>query len=1122
MALKTFACPTHYDETGKLHSLYSASRIMAEPIRLASGLIALATVALESSISLLRTIRSFTSRAMQIRDLREELESLSEVLRTFTETAEIIRDEDLSALTIPLHRCGNACKEFEQEILKCFTQSGNSRTNFRGWAKLKYMDDDIDGFRRLLSAYKLTFIIALVGTNLRQTKVTAEVVESFKELIQTAQDDLETILKSIDDRLNALSGYTVTNSNEDVLELQHIREEQLSAQNSLQVCAQISDYIEQPGLTFLPTDTHLDSGYGSLPDTLIATNAGEEDDVRSVRSILTNKSRVKLAPDDEKLIISAFVGDLCQSFRLHGDPIRDRIAASLPDLLRTFSLRLEDSASSKADWDAKEFIRQQRARITNQFIQVQSPTQMSDEVDQRLPTDGGMSLTEKMAFWNLEEPADFLQEPAIADPSSDEVSINPRYQEVRDFLLGGSAYQWMLENVRAAASLTERKGTVVAAISKKLNDVISSIKITSARHSQRFQADFDMSWDLPAFLQDQEYRERIEVALEQAITLTASGVDVQAMSCADYMRQTWPSSGHAVVQAIKKTLISPNMWCSSLLPDGTTMDVGFRPGRTSIKARGSQAGLTELGEQLAWLAAALHPSPEPLGVCHATPEIIVFKPIYYFSSVPSIMIRIKPSFKRCPDQRTPTGETGTCWHGLFRNPVVVDGFPIRARPRDQRGLELSLEMMTVLAEAPYATPYDTTLILKGPCTMLVPTAQAAESVTWHFLYNADGRCMPCYAFRQRCPNWINTDQVNIDLLERRGVRHFVGWASTITRHLGTPDVEYNQISWAGSKRCTPGFAVEQRLTISVSKFVGGGASILRGERDKPEYVQHSAYTVQIDQARRTPIVLYDVAEKRGWLVDGASTLLHLARTQVERGPYGGLGSLFNNPRINREFFHHPDINSGPDGCAKVLKEECNMKHIIFREFDSYADESKTEERNEIHKTMCMRELVSQTWSTLQQIYDRQVDEATTHITKQLRSPVGKKLEGYEFMDIVSGNHILTCHHVGLGSNGATWTEFTNRIYPVTLFGSHFGDLYQPDKNIEGLLCPKWRTVPMGQEYLAAPVSLLWEIKYRSWCDGEVDADSPEIARRISWHPSQYAFRGCKPGCTHFWDRVQNL
>jgi hypothetical protein len=73
---------------------------------------------------------------------------------------------DLSALELPLLRCGNACKEFEQEIIKCSSRSGGSRTSFRDWAKLRYMGDNIDGFRQLLAGYKSTINIALADTNL--------------------------------------------------------------------------------------------------------------------------------------------------------------------------------------------------------------------------------------------------------------------------------------------------------------------------------------------------------------------------------------------------------------------------------------------------------------------------------------------------------------------------------------------------------------------------------------------------------------------------------------------------------------------------------------------------------------------------------------------------------------------------------------------------------------------------------------------------------------------------------------------------------------------------------------------------------------------------------------------
>lgn len=139
---------------------------MAEPIGLASGLLGLATFAFKSSIALYNTVRSFQSHPKHVRDLIEELEALSGVLRSLRETVSTIANADLSALDIPLQRCGNACEEFEQEIRKCSSRSGGTRTSFRDWAKLRYMGDDINGFRLLLAGYKSTIHIALTDANL--------------------------------------------------------------------------------------------------------------------------------------------------------------------------------------------------------------------------------------------------------------------------------------------------------------------------------------------------------------------------------------------------------------------------------------------------------------------------------------------------------------------------------------------------------------------------------------------------------------------------------------------------------------------------------------------------------------------------------------------------------------------------------------------------------------------------------------------------------------------------------------------------------------------------------------------------------------------------------------------
>lgn len=139
---------------------------MAEPIGLASGVLALATFAFQSTITLHSAVQSFRDHPKRVRDLVDELEALSGVLGPLTETIANTDDANLSALGRPLLRCGKACEDFRQELVKCSSQAGGSQRTFRGWAKLRYMGEDVDGFRRLLAGYKLTINVALTHANL--------------------------------------------------------------------------------------------------------------------------------------------------------------------------------------------------------------------------------------------------------------------------------------------------------------------------------------------------------------------------------------------------------------------------------------------------------------------------------------------------------------------------------------------------------------------------------------------------------------------------------------------------------------------------------------------------------------------------------------------------------------------------------------------------------------------------------------------------------------------------------------------------------------------------------------------------------------------------------------------
>jgi len=139
---------------------------MASVIGTASGLVSLGTAACGGVVSLYNLIQSFRHHPKHVRDLIQGLEELQGILQQLTRTVESDIGIDLSAIEIPLQRCINACNEFEQAILEYSSRSSGDPTSFQDWAKLRYMGDDIDGFRRQLSGYQLTIGVALADANL--------------------------------------------------------------------------------------------------------------------------------------------------------------------------------------------------------------------------------------------------------------------------------------------------------------------------------------------------------------------------------------------------------------------------------------------------------------------------------------------------------------------------------------------------------------------------------------------------------------------------------------------------------------------------------------------------------------------------------------------------------------------------------------------------------------------------------------------------------------------------------------------------------------------------------------------------------------------------------------------
>ena len=138
---------------------------MAEPISIASGVLALATFGVQATASLLQVIKDFKRAPSTVRQLKEELEALITVLQSLeANTADT--ETNFAALKTPLYRCSKACQDFEAKLSHFAGRSNSAKANFQDWTKLKYLGSDINGFKDMVAGYKATISIALCNINL--------------------------------------------------------------------------------------------------------------------------------------------------------------------------------------------------------------------------------------------------------------------------------------------------------------------------------------------------------------------------------------------------------------------------------------------------------------------------------------------------------------------------------------------------------------------------------------------------------------------------------------------------------------------------------------------------------------------------------------------------------------------------------------------------------------------------------------------------------------------------------------------------------------------------------------------------------------------------------------------
>lgn len=216
--------------------------------------------------------------------------------------------------------------------------------------------------------------------------------------------------------------------------------------------------------------------------------------------------------------------------------------------------------------------------------------------------------------------------------------------------------------------------------------------------------------------------------------------------------------------------------------------------KTLVEVYGTADFIAEVGEQIAWLGSALRSSPFDRGVAFCTPYIhrVLSQPSAekIDGSEPYTVFHYELYFHVEHIYQQPL-QNGICWHGLFNNPVLVQGFPILFRANNDNGLEISLHMMAGLIQARRVTNFDGQLYIKSFSSLLFPTKKVGGIILWHLLYNEDGSRISYVDSRVRKLGAVKADKINF--LEIEHLRHVLGWCSKAQNHAGTNSSQTNTL-----------------------------------------------------------------------------------------------------------------------------------------------------------------------------------------------------------------------------------------------------------------------------------------------------------------------------------------
>jgi len=292
----------------------------------------------------------------------------------------------------------------------------------------------------------------------------------------------------------------------------------------------------------------------------------------------------------------------------------------------------------------------------------------------------------------------------------------------------------------------------------------------------------------------------------------------------------------------------------------------------------------------------------------------------------------------------------------------------------------------------------------------------------------------------------------------------------------------------------------EKVSFSVGQIVTGGCQFSIGRKDIPLHISKQGYIAKLQWIDQRYVVLWDEGDKRGWLVNGTSALLHVLRSSLK---HCGDDKFSDEFLFDAREFQEPKVRFRNDSAVSVLRNPSNRRLRLYKLSEDSVDETvlwADGRRETVTKVRTSYTTVEdktlELFETLEKLIDHEAQSEASAKGVNMKPRVRCLLQGWDFCDVVRNRDPLYLRVATVPSSGGHWVDFAKSIRAVTLFGRGFGDLIKPVFAKGG----SWPAVPTGTGSLGACMADLRDI-----IDNEGDRTTQPLtlSRGILWHnPSQ--------------------